>query len=96
MYPDSTLNACWFDHAPHLLYICYTGGDAAERLQVVAGDVTDPGSLSAALKDAAGVIFAASGKGFWSANPVDNAVSRGAVKSRVSEICIPSVVELEG
>lgn len=48
------------------------GADADTRLQVVAGDVTDPQSLTGALKDAAGVIFAASGKGFWSAKPVDN------------------------
>lgn len=47
------------------------GGNATSRLQVVAGDVTDPDSLKAALKDAAGVIFAASGRGFWSAKPVD-------------------------
>eukprot|EP00878_Enallax_costatus_P017417 GHUV01018291.1.p1 GENE.GHUV01018291.1~~GHUV01018291.1.p1 ORF type:complete len:131 (+),score=33.71 GHUV01018291.1:127-519(+) len=46
-------------------------GDKANRLEVVQGDVTDPASLPAALQDAQGVIFAASGKGFWSAKAVD-------------------------
>lgn len=52
----------------------YRAGDNATRLEVVKGDVTDPSTLPAALTDAAGVIFAASGKGFWSAKPVDNEV----------------------
>ncbi|GBF96769.1 hypothetical protein Rsub_09625 [Raphidocelis subcapitata] len=41
------------------------------RLEVVAGDVTDRASLEAALRGAAGVIFAASGVGYWSAKDVD-------------------------
>eukprot|EP00882_Tetradesmus_deserticola_P003700 GHRQ01003914.1.p1 GENE.GHRQ01003914.1~~GHRQ01003914.1.p1 ORF type:complete len:227 (+),score=84.86 GHRQ01003914.1:67-747(+) len=47
-------------------------GDGSSRLQVVAGDVTDAASLPAAVNDAAGVIFAASGRGYWSAEAVDN------------------------
>lgn len=54
--------------------LMYRAGDNASRLEVVKGDVTDPSTLPAALTDAAGVIFAASGKGFWSAKPVDNEV----------------------
>ncbi|MEW5300803.1 MAG: hypothetical protein WDW36_003708 [Sanguina aurantia] len=42
------------------------------RLQVVAGDVTDKASLTAALTGAQGVVFAASGKGYWTADPVDH------------------------
>ncbi|KAI8476283.1 MAG: hypothetical protein J3K34DRAFT_401798 [Monoraphidium minutum] len=41
------------------------------RLQVVAGDVTDKTSLTKAFEGAKGVIFAASGRGYWSANAVD-------------------------
>lgn len=41
------------------------------RLEVVAGDVTDQASLDKALAGAKGVIFAASGKGYWSAKEVD-------------------------
>lgn len=43
----------------------------SERLEVVAGDVTDKSSLAAALAGAKGVIFAASGTGYWSAKAVD-------------------------
>lgn len=45
---------------------------ADARLQVVAGDVTDKASLTAALTGALGVVFAASGKGYWTADPVDH------------------------
>lgn len=41
------------------------------RLEVVAGDVTDQESLNKALQGAKGVIFAASGVGYWSAKAVD-------------------------
>jgi hypothetical protein len=41
------------------------------RLEVVKGDVTDAPSLAAALAGAKGVIFAASGVGYWSAKDVD-------------------------
>lgn len=41
------------------------------KLEVVAGDVTNAASLEAALKGAKGVIFAASGKGYFSAPSVD-------------------------
>lgn len=41
------------------------------RLEVVAGDVTDEASLKKALEGAKGVIFAASGRGYWSAKEVD-------------------------
>lgn len=44
-------------------------------MEVVSGDVTDPASLPSALSDASGVIFAASGKGYWSAESVDEQVS---------------------
>jgi uncharacterized protein YbjT (DUF2867 family) len=47
-----------------------------KRLEVVKGDVTDPDSLKAAFQGAKGVIFAASGQGFWTAKPVDNDVRR--------------------
>lgn len=40
-------------------------------VELVAGDVSDPQSLRAALAGASGVIFAASGSGFWSAKGVD-------------------------
>ena len=45
------------------------------RLEVVAGDVSDPSSLENALKGCKGAIFTASGKGFWSAHGVDHMVS---------------------
>eukprot|EP00879_Flechtneria_rotunda_P001209 GHRR01001356.1.p1 GENE.GHRR01001356.1~~GHRR01001356.1.p1 ORF type:complete len:241 (+),score=74.34 GHRR01001356.1:206-928(+) len=45
---------------------------AESRLELVTGDVTDPASLTAAVSDAQGIIFAASGKGYWSAEGVDN------------------------
>ncbi|WIA24093.1 hypothetical protein OEZ85_013698 [Tetradesmus obliquus] len=60
------------DPAAHGDKLRQAAGDATSRLQVVAGDVTDPDSLTAALADAAGVIFAASGKGYWSAAAVDS------------------------
>lgn len=44
---------------------------AAGKLEVVAGDVGDKASVRAALSGAAGVIFAASGKGYWTADAVD-------------------------
>lgn len=43
----------------------------SEKLEIVAGDVTDKASLQGALKGAKGIIFAASGKGYWSASSVD-------------------------
>lgn len=48
---------------------------SSERLSVVKGDVTDEASLEAALKGAKGVIFAASGQTYFSANGVDKEVS---------------------
>ncbi len=42
-----------------------------ERLELVKGDVTDPESLKAALAGCKGVVFAASGRGYWSADSVD-------------------------
>lgn len=42
------------------------------RVEVVQGDVTSKDSLVTALKGSKGVIFAASGKGFWSADSVDH------------------------
>lgn len=50
----------------------------SDRLEVVAGDATDRASLDAALAGARGVIFAASGSGYWSADPVDH---RGVVNT---------------
>lgn len=44
------------------------------KITVVKGDVTDPSSLEAALKGAKGVIFAASGQTYFSANAVDKEV----------------------
>jgi uncharacterized protein YbjT (DUF2867 family) len=44
------------------------------RLEVVKGDVTNVDSLRSAIKNSKGVIFAASGQGFWTAGPVDNQV----------------------
>lgn len=41
------------------------------QLEVVKGDVTDAASLRSALVGCKGVIFAASGKGYWSAKEVD-------------------------
>lgn len=49
------------------------------RLEVVAGDVTDRASLHAALRGARGVIFAASGTGYWTAKDVDYQVRLGAL-----------------
>lgn len=49
--------------------------DSGGRLQVVQGDVEKPESLGPALENADGVIFAASGRGYWSAAPVDRDVS---------------------
>ena len=40
----------------------------------VKGDVTDPESLAGALAGVKGIIFAASGKGYWSAHGVDELV----------------------
>lgn len=40
-------------------------------VQLVTGDVSDPQSLRAAVAGSGGVIFAASGSGFWSAKGVD-------------------------
>ncbi|KAG2500712.1 hypothetical protein HYH03_001477 [Edaphochlamys debaryana] len=45
--------------------------EPSPKLQVVKGDVTDPASLKEALKGARGVVFAASGRGYWSASEVD-------------------------
>jgi uncharacterized protein YbjT (DUF2867 family) len=43
----------------------FGGSDSGGRLSVVAGDVTDPTSLKAALDGAKGCIFAASGGTYW-------------------------------
>jgi uncharacterized protein YbjT (DUF2867 family) len=43
----------------------------SDQLSVVAGDVSSVESLKGALRDAKGVVFAASGSGFWSASGVD-------------------------
>ncbi|KAL4419569.1 hypothetical protein ABPG77_003595 [Micractinium sp. CCAP 211/92] len=40
-------------------------------VELVAGDVTDPQSLRAAVAGSSGVIFAASGSGYWSGKEVD-------------------------
>lgn len=44
---------------------------AAIPLPPAQGDVTDPASLREALAGCSGIIFAASGKGYWSADGVD-------------------------
>eukprot|EP00882_Tetradesmus_deserticola_P021572 GHRQ01023353.1.p1 GENE.GHRQ01023353.1~~GHRQ01023353.1.p1 ORF type:complete len:181 (+),score=17.28 GHRQ01023353.1:67-609(+) len=67
-------------------------GDGSSRLQVVAGDVTDAASLPAAVNDAAGVIFAASGRGYWSAEAVDNKVRE---KSEPAHLHLPVVMAVE-
>ena len=64
----------------------YEGAFPADRnLQVVPGDVTDASSLRTAFDGARGVIFAASGKTYFSASEVDQKVSahtagRGVVR----------------
>jgi uncharacterized protein YbjT (DUF2867 family) len=50
--------------------------EQSDKLQVVKGDVTDKASLKEALKDASGVIFAASGQTYWSPSEVDSKVGR--------------------
>ncbi len=42
------------------------------NLSYAAGDVEDPAALKEALRNSRGVIFAASGKGYWSPAKVDN------------------------
>lgn len=46
------------------------------KLEVVAGDVTDPESLRKVLKDAKGIIFAASSTTFWGPAKVDYEVCK--------------------
>jgi uncharacterized protein YbjT (DUF2867 family) len=70
-------------------------GNKATRLEVVAGDVTDPASLPPTLTDASGVIFAASGKGYWSAKSVDeqgvkNVVDAAAAAGGVQRVVLVS------
>lgn len=55
-----------------------------QRLEVVPGDVTDSNSVSKCLADAKGVVFAASGKGFWTASAVDDQVSRFSALENVA------------
>lgn len=43
----------------------------SEKLEVVSGDVTDKASLTTALQNAKNIIFAASGRGYWTASSVD-------------------------
>ena len=43
-----------------------------ERLSVVQGDVTNKESLEGCLKGASGVIYVAAGKGYFSAQDVEN------------------------
>ncbi|GIL75441.1 hypothetical protein Vretimale_8071 [Volvox reticuliferus] len=45
--------------------------EPSDKLQIVQGDVTNPVSLREVLQGARGVIFAAAGKGYWSAADVD-------------------------
>ena len=45
------------------------------RLQLVKGDVQDMDSLRSALEGVKGVVFAASGRGYWSAAAVDRQAS---------------------
>ncbi|GIL51341.1 hypothetical protein Vafri_7348 [Volvox africanus] len=45
--------------------------EPSDKLQIVHGDVTNPASLREVLQGARGVIFAAAGKGYWSAADVD-------------------------
>ncbi|KAG2438960.1 hypothetical protein HYH02_010752 [Chlamydomonas schloesseri] len=53
------------------------------KLQIVKGDVTDEASLRDVLKGARGVIFAAAGRGYWSAAEVDfKGVQRAAAISK--------------
>ena len=59
-------------------FACETGATTTlkdvtvkERLELVKGDVTDPESLKTALAGCKGVVFAASGRGYWSADSVD-------------------------
>ena len=47
------------------------------KLQIVKGDVGNEASLREVLKGARGVIFAAAGRGYWSAADVDFKVSDG-------------------
>ncbi|GLI61952.1 hypothetical protein VaNZ11_004514 [Volvox africanus] len=45
--------------------------EPSDKLQIIQGDVTNPASLREVLQGARGVIFAAAGKGYWSAADVD-------------------------
>ncbi|WIA21708.1 hypothetical protein OEZ85_000874 [Tetradesmus obliquus] len=58
--PDAQQQPGLVQHAAGLRAVA---GDAADRLEVVQGDVTQPNSLAAAAQGAAGVIFTAAGHG---------------------------------
>ena len=47
----------------------------SSKLELVKGDVTDASSLTPCFRGARGVVFTASGKGYWSADAVDCKVS---------------------
>jgi uncharacterized protein YbjT (DUF2867 family) len=66
-----------------------------KRLEVVKGDVTDPDSLKAAFQSAKGVIFAASGQGFWTAKPVDNDVRHQQRQQLMQKLSIAALASAQ-
>lgn len=75
-------------------YLCAAhAGDAADRLEVVQGDVTQPNSLAAAAQGAAGVIFTAAGhgNGFLGTAAVDYEVGQQVLTA--AEFATPHLTE---